>query len=76
MLNRCPATVIVPMRGGPDVAATTYGIDAVPFPFALDVMVIQSASDDAVHVHCWLDATTSTTPDPPLCEYPAECWRR
>ena len=58
---------MVAVRGGPLLAATLKFTTAVPLPFALDVNVIQSASVEAVHVHNWLEATTSIVAAPPVC---------
>ena len=51
MLNRCSAIEMVAVRGGPVVGATENASEAVPLPFAPDVIVIHSASGTAVHVH-------------------------
>ena len=60
-----PATVSVPDRGGPVVGSTVKRIGAEPLPVAPEVIAIQSASDDVVHVHNALDARRSTRPVPP-----------
>jgi hypothetical protein len=57
--------VRVAVRGGPVVEATLNATDAEPFPFAFEVIEIQSTSDVAVHVHKPLDGRTSTLPVPP-----------
>jgi hypothetical protein len=65
-VKRCPATVIVALRGGPVVGATSKTSVVVPFPLAPDRNVTQAASETAVHVHSALEATTSTDPEPPV----------
>ena len=65
MVNRWPATVIPPVRGGPVVAATSKFTTPAPVPFAAPRIVIQSASATAVHAQSALEALTSTRPDPP-----------
>ena len=66
-LKWIPATVSVPVRGGPVVEVTVNPTVAEPFPLALDVTEIQLASDVAVHVQSGLEACTSTLPVPPDC---------
>ena len=64
-LNCSPAIVSVPVRGGPVVGATLNETAAEPFPFAPELIAIQSASDEAVQVQSALDARTSTLAVPP-----------
>jgi hypothetical protein len=64
-LNRWPAIVSVPARGGPVVGAIEMITGALPRPFAPDVMAIHAESDVAVHVQSWLDARTSIRAVPP-----------
>jgi hypothetical protein len=63
-LNFWPAAVIVPLRGGPVVGATSNATCDVPVALAVR-SVIQSASSVAVHPHMPLDARTCTVPFPP-----------
>jgi hypothetical protein len=64
-LNWWPAIVMLPVRGGPVVAAISNVTAPVPVPLAEGRIVIQSESATAVHVHNALDARTSMRPDPP-----------
>ncbi len=67
----CPATVIVPVRGGPVWAATENCTVPLPLPLAPAVMVIQASLLAAVHAHP-VAVVTLTEPDPPpagtVCE--------
>lgn len=61
----CPATVNVPVRDGPVVAATSNCTLPFDDPDVDPWMAIQGAVVDAVHVHP-LPAVTVTVPDPPF----------
>ncbi len=67
---------MAPVRGGPLVGDTVNPTEALPLPFADDVREIHEASVEAVQVHIWLDAMTSTVPDPPDCGKPADGSRK
>ncbi len=55
---------MVPVRGAPVAAATSYFTVLLPVPLAPDRMVIQLESDTAVQVHMALDARTAIVPEP------------
>ena len=61
----CPATVIVPMRCGPVLAATVNSTVPLPLPLAPLEMVIQAALLIAVQAQP-VTVVTLTEPDPPL----------
>jgi hypothetical protein len=60
-----PATVIVPVRGGPELAATENCTAPEPEPLAPAVMVIQLSLLAAAHAHP-VAVVTLTELDPPL----------
>src|SRR5688572_10061583 len=72
----CPATVSVPVRDGPVVAAASYTTAPLPLPSRPDRMSIQSTWEVAVHTHRALEARTSTVFEPPesgndVCDEPS-----
>jgi hypothetical protein len=71
-LNRCPAIVSVPARGGPVVAATEIASGPLPLPVDDDVIWIHDESEVAVHEHRGLDACTSIRAVPPADEKSAD----
>jgi hypothetical protein len=70
IVTRCPATVAVPVRVGPDVAATVNATVPFPLPDADPWRVIQGTSDDAVHGHPAFALTDTAIGPPPA---PTEC---
>ena len=64
-MNVCPATVIVPVRCGPVVAATENCTTPEPEPLAPAVMVIHESLLVAVHAQP-VTVVTFTLPVPPL----------
>ena len=64
MLNFCPETLIVALRGGPVEAAISKLTTPFPCPDPLGIRT-HSASAAADHEHMLLDARTCTCPDPP-----------
>jgi hypothetical protein len=61
----CPATVIVPVRCGPVLAATENCVTPLPVPLAPLEIVIQVTLLVAVHAQP-VTVVTLTEPDPPL----------
>ena len=66
-VNVCPATVRLPVRTRPVLAATEYVTVPLPAPLAPPVTVIQLALLAAVHVQA-LDVVTVALPLPPDSE--------
>jgi hypothetical protein len=64
-VNVWPATVRVPVRGAPVLAATVKPTLPLPEPLAPDVTVIQDALLVAVHVHPAVVVTAMGDPLPP-----------
>jgi hypothetical protein len=64
IVNVCPATVIVPLRDAPPLAATAYLTAPAPVSPAVPVTVTQGTLDVAVHVHPG-PVVTATVPVPP-----------
>lgn len=64
-LNRWPAIVSDPTRGGPVVGATEIVTEPLPRPFAPDVISTHGESDVAVQVQSALEARTSMRSVPP-----------
>lgn len=60
-----PATVIVPVRGGPVWAATENCVTPLPLPLAPELIVIQPSLLAAVHAQP-VAVVMLTEPDPPL----------
>lgn len=67
-----PAILNVPVRGAPVVGATVKVTAAEPVPFGFEVIEIQPAEDEAVHVQRELEARTLTLPEPPVWAKDAE----
>ena len=62
IVSACPATVIVPLRGGPELGAIEKAACAGPDPEGVAV-VIQSTLDDAAHEHpCPVEIAGLTLP--------------
>jgi hypothetical protein len=64
IVTRWPATVAVPLRAGPLVAATDIDTAPLPFPDAPLRMVTHGTSDAAVQAHPLLDPTATDTGPP------------
>jgi hypothetical protein len=54
----CPAIVTVPLREAPLLAAAVTTTVPLPVPEAPDLMVMNEAEVEAVHVHVGADACT------------------
>jgi hypothetical protein len=64
-VNVCPATVIVPVRCGPVLAATENCVTPLPVPLAPPEIVIHAALLVAVHAQP-VAVVMLTEPGPPL----------
>ena len=64
-VNVLPATVIVPLRAPPELAATLNDTVPLPVPELPPDTVTHEAFDAAVHPHVAADAVTATEPEPP-----------
>ena len=73
MLNFCPETLMVALRGGPLEARISKLTVPLPCPEPLRICT-HSASAAADHEHMPLEARTCTCPDPPDWLKPAELW--
>ena len=63
-VNVWPAIVSVPLRAAPVLAATLNSTDPLPLPLAPEVMLIQDALVDAVHVQPPVVDTDTGAPAP------------
>ena len=64
-VNVLPATLIVPLRAAPVLAATLNDTVPLPVPELPPDTVTHAAFEPAVHAHVAADAVTATDPDPP-----------